>query len=171
MSRVEQALEFAKQAHGEQVRKYTGEPYWKHLEEVMKFVAIVCDDEDVRIAAILHDVVEDTDYTAADIEKRFGARVARLVLEVTDVSKPEDGNRAKRKAIDREHLAKCSRDGATIKLADMLSNTKSITAYDPNFAKIYLKEKVLVLPLLTHGNRRLWAKCESILLNHNADKE
>ncbi|MEZ5690741.1 MAG: HD domain-containing protein [Rickettsiales bacterium] len=151
-----EALEFCKKAHGEQKRKYTGEPYWTHPLAVAKKVSIYNDDNDVIIAALLHDVIEDTEIGYEEIKDNFGKKVADLVLEVSDISKPEDGNRAKRKEIDRQHLAKSSPQGATIKLADLIHNTESIVKYDKGFAKIYLVEKEKCLNILKHGNSNLW---------------
>jgi hypothetical protein len=79
-----------------------------------------------------------------------------LVEQLTDVSRPEDGNRAKRKAIDRAHTAKASPEAKTIKLADLIDNTRSIVELDPGFAKIYLVEKVLLLEVLQEGDAGLW---------------
>lgn len=155
---VEHAVIYATGAHGEQTRKYTAgqTPYVEHCIAVAETVATVTDDAEVIAAAVLHDTIEDTPVGFTDILLSFGPRVARLVLEVTDASTPADGNRAVRKAIDRAHLAKSSPDGATIKLADIIDNTQDIVAKDPNFARLYLEEKAAVLPLLKHGNERLW---------------
>jgi len=60
------------------------------------------------MAAWLHDTVEDTPCTLDDVRNMCGEEVAVLVEMLTDTSKPEDGNRAARKAIDREHTAKAS---------------------------------------------------------------
>ena len=106
MSRlVEKALQFATAAHEGQVRKYTGEPYIIHPVEVMEIVKTVSNDTAMHAAALLHDVVEDTDVTIEDIIREFGDDVAQLVDDLTDVSKPEDGNRKTRKALDRAHSA------------------------------------------------------------------
>ena len=59
-------------------------------------------------AALLHDTVEDTGTPLKDIEAEFGPDVASLVEQLTDVSKPEDGDRKTRKEIDRQHIAKAS---------------------------------------------------------------
>ena len=118
---VAKALDFATKAHGDQVRKYTGEPYTNHLVEVMNIVRTVKSDDSMLAAALLHDTIEDTSVTEADVKKEFGDRIAKLVVELTDISKPEDGNRATRKAMDRDKLAKVSDDAQTIKLADLIS--------------------------------------------------
>lgn len=101
---VENAIELAKNAHEGQVRKYTGEPYFNHLEEVANIVSEYTDDESMIAAAYLHDVVEDTDTTIGAVKSRFGDIVAGYVNGLTDISKPSDGNRKTRKKMDREHL-------------------------------------------------------------------
>lgn len=62
-------------------------------------------------------------------------RVLQLVLEVTNVSKLDDGNRAARKIIDRKHLMKASEDGKLIKLADLIDNVMDISKNDPGFLR------------------------------------
>ncbi|RXM22001.1 bifunctional (p)ppGpp synthetase/guanosine-3',5'-bis(diphosphate) 3'-pyrophosphohydrolase, partial [Citrobacter sp. AAK_AS5] len=89
---------------------------------VATIVASVTDDPEMIAAAWLHDIVEDTPASFLDLEKEFGPRVAELVGELTDVSRPSDGNRATRKSIDRAHLAGASARGKTVKLADLLDN-------------------------------------------------
>src|ERR1700716_264036 len=117
---VERAREFARRKHADQLRKYTGEPYFVHLEEVARIVENLGFSEDVVAAAYLHDVLEDTATTRAELEEQFGPRVADLVAQVTDVSRPADGNRAKRKALDCAHLAQAEADAQSIKLADLI---------------------------------------------------
>ncbi len=147
--------------HRNQVRKYTGEPYVVHCIEVAQILHKVKARANVIIAGLLHDTIEDTDMTAEEIAHYFGDEVARLVLEVTDVSKPEDGNREFRKAIDRDHIAKASRDGQLIKLADLISNTKSIVARDPGFAEIYLAEKRKLLAVMDN-TLPLWKEAAAL---------
>lgn len=150
------ALGYAACAHRNQSRKYTEEPYLNHLVEVSTLLQNHGAPDYVVQAGLLHDILEDTVVTADELYGMFDSSIVGLVLEVTDVSKPTDGNRAVRKEIDRKHLAKTSKWGATIKLADMISNTKSIVYHDRNFAKVYLREKELTLPLLAHGDAELF---------------
>ena len=110
--------------------------------------------------------VEDTATTNDDIKKEFGPRIAKLVDELTDISKPEDGNRATRKAIDRNKLAGVSADAQTIKLADLISNSKDIQKNDPKFAKVYMQEKALLLDVLTRGNSSLLKQAQDIVANY-----
>jgi (p)ppGpp synthase/HD superfamily hydrolase len=158
MDIVRKAQVYAMAAHAAvgQKRKYTGEPYIVHPAEVAKIVAgVPGSTPDMVAAAWLHDVVEDTGCTYTDIHMAFGADIAALVGWLTDVSKPEDGNRAIRKAIDREHTAAAPAEAQTIKLADLISNSKSIMAHDPEFARVYLAEKRALLEVMTRGDAGL----------------
>ena len=107
MDVVERARIFATAAHAAvgQVRKYTNEPYIVHPAEVVSIVRSVPHTPEMLAAAWLHDTVEDTDVTMEVVRAEFGDAVAELVGWLTDVSRPEDGNRAVRKARDREHTA------------------------------------------------------------------
>jgi (p)ppGpp synthase/HD superfamily hydrolase len=165
MNMVERARVFAIAAHSavKQVRKYTGEPYWVHPTEVANIVASVPHTNEMLAAAWLHDTVEDTGVTILDIQIEFGNEVAALVSWLTDVSKPEDGNRAVRKAQDREHIAQAPAAAQTVKLADLIANSRSIMAHDPAFAKVYLEEKRMLLEVLTRGDATLMAQARSIV--------
>ncbi len=167
---VQKAIFFATQAHAGQTRKYTGEPYVNHPVEVMRLVSEVNDDPEVLAAAVLHDVVEDTPATITNIRIGFNARVAALVDDLTDVSKPEDGNRATRKELDRQHTAKASPDAKTIKLADLISNSMSIVKDDPNFAKVYMKEKRALLEVLTEGDATLYKRASEMVDSYFANR-
>ncbi len=160
---IYKAKNFAERVHASQVRKYSGEPYAAHLQEVAGYCAEVGCRGEVVAAAWLHDAKEDQGVTDTQLRELFGNEVARLVDEVTDQSRPEDGNREVRKTIDRNHNGRASPDGKTIKLADLISNTKSIATRDPHFAVTYLREKRLLMPLLTEGNSILYARAMELL--------
>ena len=157
MNTVEKAKVFATAAHAAvgQTRKYTGEPYVVHPMEVASIVESVGGTEAMVAAALLHDVLEDTGVTVDVLEEQFGSEVTNLVLWLTDISKPEDGNRSTRKALDRQHSAAAPAAAQTIKVADLISNSRSIVAHDPGFAKVYLEEKRLLLDLLTRADPTL----------------
>ena len=165
MIMVERARVFATAAHAAvgQVRKYTFEPYIVHPAEVAGIVATVPHTNEMLAAAYLHDTVEDTGVSIVDIQKEFGNEVASLVGWLTDVSKPEQGNRAVRKAIDREHTAMAPAAAQTVKLADLIANSRSILAHDPAFAKVYLEEKRMLLEVLTRGDATLMAQARRIV--------
>jgi len=89
---INKARQFATRMHAsiDQRRKYSGEPYIVHPAAVAKLVAGVTDDAAMISAAWLHDVVEDTPATLAQIEIEFGNEIATLVDELTDISTPVD---------------------------------------------------------------------------------
>ena len=146
---LDEVLAFATEAHTGQLRKYTGDDYIVHPIAVSELVKIHGGSLDQQAAALLHDVVEDTDYTLADINANFGHDIATLVQWLTDTSKPEDGNRAIRKGIDADRLGRAPVEAQFVKVADLIDNTRSIVEFDPSFAKVYLKEKSILLSKMT----------------------
>lgn len=156
---------FATEAHQriDHRRKYSNQPYAVHLERVAKTVASVTDNEEMIAAAWLHDVVEDTPATLDDIERNFGSSIASLVRELTDVSKPSDGNRAVRKTIDREYLAQASDRAQTVKLADLIDNCTDITKHDAAFARVFLDEMEALLDVLTKGDEGLMRRARKTM--------
>jgi guanosine-3',5'-bis(diphosphate) 3'-pyrophosphohydrolase len=159
MDVVEKARVFATAAHAAvaQLRKYTNEPYIVHPAEVVSIVRSVPHTEAMLAAAWLHDVVEDTGVTLETVRAEFGDEVANLVGWLTDVSRPDHGNRAARKAVDRAHSAAAPAEAQTVKLADLISNTKSILEHDEKFARTYLEEKRLLLEVMNKGDATLMA--------------
>lgn len=154
-SQLAHAIRFASEAHGDQKRKYTGEPYITHPLAVMKIVQGVPHSPEMLMAAVLHDVVEDTPVSIMEIHDHFGDLVGEYVNGLTDVSRPQDGNRAARKKLDREHISVQCPEVKTIKLADLIHNTRSIAQHDPDFWKVYRQEKILLLEVLQEGDRTL----------------
>ena len=152
---LDEVLKFATIAHGDQKRKYTNDPYIVHPIAVSEIVKTVAHTDEMVAAALLHDVVEDTPVTIDEIKTKFGSKVAELVGWLTDISRPEDGNRKTRKTLDREHSAEAPADAQTIKLADLIHNTKSIEKHDPHFWKVYKQEKIALLGVLTKGDSAL----------------
>ena len=157
---VARAQRFATEAHEriDHRRKYSDEPYHVHLADVARIVASVTGDEEMIAAAWLHDVVEDTEATLEDLEEEFGAGVAALVESLTDISRPGDGNRAVRKAIDRRHSAAASPRAKTVKLADLIDNCQDITGNDPDFARVFLAEMAALLEVLEEGDHDLYRR-------------
>ncbi len=160
MTVEEKARVFATAAHSAvaQLRKYTNEPYIVHPTEVVSILKTVPHTEAMVAAAWLHDVVEDTGVTIETIRAEFGSEVSDLVGWLTDVSRPDHGNRAARKAVDRAHTAAAPAEAQTIKLCDLISNTRSIVQHDPKFAETYLAEKRLLLEVMTRADAGLMAR-------------
>lgn len=157
---IVRAAAFATQAHKriDHRRKYSGQAYDVHLRAVADLVASVTDDAETIAAAWLHDTVEDTPATFHDIEREFGSRVAQLVADLTDISKPSDGNRSARKAIDRDHIAQACPEAKTVKLADLIDNCHDICRNDPRFSRVFIVEAAALLDVLTEGDQTLYQK-------------
>jgi (p)ppGpp synthase/HD superfamily hydrolase len=160
MNLISRATSFAMMKHAGHKRKYTDAPYVTHLLAVAKLVRAIGARDAMIAAAILHDTLEDTATTPAELEHAFGPEVAGLVVELTDVFVPGagHGDRAERKRKERERLATVSPDAQTIKVADIIDNTGSILERDPAFAKVYLKEKAALLEVLTKADPKMLAK-------------
>lgn len=161
---IDYAYWFAMTAHGDQVRKYTGEPYINHCVTVARILAEYTDDVEIICAGLLHDTIEDTGTTKDTlIAAGFGHTIAQLVVEVSDVSRPWDGNRAHRKHLDRQHLWMASPRGMTVKLADVLDNGHDIMIHDPDFAVVYMDEIRQLLPGLDKGNPDLYRQATQMV--------
>jgi len=149
-SLAQTALVFATAAHAAvgQMRKYTDDPYIVHPIRVATTVAKFGGTDEMIAAAYLHDVVEDTGVSINDIQDMFGPAVALIVDGLTDVSVPEDGNRAVRKAMDRQHSAEARYEAQFVKCADIIDNAHDIGDNDPSFNLVYRKEMLLLIELL-----------------------
>ncbi|MBI4906605.1 MAG: bifunctional (p)ppGpp synthetase/guanosine-3',5'-bis(diphosphate) 3'-pyrophosphohydrolase [Acidobacteria bacterium] len=131
MHAILRAAHFAAECHAGQRRKgANGEPYINHLLEVASLVAGVLDspDEHVVIAALLHDTIEDTGVTREQLTREFGADVASLVVEVTD---DKSLPKAERKRLQIASAPHKSRRAQLIKIADKISNLRSIVVSPP----------------------------------------
>lgn len=121
--RIHEAIEFATIKHINQKRKGTDIPYIVHPMEVMQILTENGCSEDLIIAGILHDTLEDTDAKPEEIREKFGDRVLELVQ-----SESEDKSKTwrERKQTTLNHLATAPDDEAICCLADKLSNLRSI---------------------------------------------
>lgn len=148
-SRIDAAIKLATEAHEGQFRK-SGDPYITHPLAVMEIVKSWGMDEDTIIAAVLHDVVEDTSVTLKDIKEQFGEQVAFLVNGVTKLGNARSGMR------DLDTYLPSTKDNllrllvATgsdirvliIKLADRLHNLRTLSALPPDKQKKIAKESL-----------------------------
>jgi HD domain len=128
--RLTKALAFAAEAHRNHRRKGASqEPYINHLIEVLDLVASVeGNDMDVLIAALLHDVLEDTGTGYDELVATFGERVARIVRENSDdMTLPKPERRRERLA----GISKKSREARLVKFADIISNLRAIAVSPP----------------------------------------
>lgn len=131
MEKVIEAAWFAARKHTHQRRKNIEDiPYINHLLEVANLLTSEgkVTDEDILSAALLHDTIEDTGTGKAEILSVFGPNVLNYVLEVTD---DKALPKAERKRMQVKHAHSLSEGATLIKLADRISNLRSITAEAP----------------------------------------
>lgn len=145
---IAKAIAYATTMHAGQMRKGEDLPYIMHPLRVMALISPFTKDTHVLAAAVLHDIIEDTEATLGEVRQMFGSKISFLVYELTDKSQPKDGNRAERKAIDRDCLAHASPDAHLIKVADIIDNAPSIIKHQPKFAPVYIREKIDLLGVL-----------------------
>ena len=171
---LEKIAAFADQAHGDQVRKYANERYIHHPLRVMK----TCQDRGyplpVLAAALLHDVLEDTDKTREEI-KEFLLTVMgetdtdhtlALVIELTDVYTKDNYpqlNRRKRKAKEINRLGTVSAEAQTIKYADIIDNAIGIAAKDADFGPVFLNECEALLNKMQNGDPSLHDAAKAVI--------
>jgi (p)ppGpp synthase/HD superfamily hydrolase len=166
-------FEFVKTKHKDQKRKYTGEPYFNHLYSVAEIVSV--HEMGCIEIALCHDLFEDTDCTFNELYKKLtdigydrkeSYDICSCVNELTDVFTSEEYpylNRGKRKENEANRLGKISRISQTVKYADLIDNTSSITEHDKDFAKVYLKEKEAIIKVMNQGNQILYTMCKKVL--------
>ncbi len=132
---ITKAFNFAKHAH-KGVRRLSGEPYIMHPLAVAQIVSSEIGLGSTSIcSALLHDVVEDTDYTVEDIENMFGPKIAQIVDGLTKISGGIFGDHASAQAENFKKLLLTMSDDIRvilIKIADRLHNMRTLGAQAPN---------------------------------------
>lgn len=163
---LQKVIGFARQAHGDQQRKFVDEPYINHLVRVMEICKQYNSDIAVLSAALLHDVLEDTAVTGEEIKKfllpllheKKATHTVNLVKELTDIYTKKqypEWNRRKRRSKETERLGQTSSEAQTIKYADIINNSLDIKDAETDFARVFLFECRALLNAMTHGDSRL----------------
>lgn len=165
---------FADKAHGDQQRKYADERYIEHPLRVMN----ICRDYGYRLpvlaAAILHDVLEDTDTTPKQIKKFLltvmnegaASHTLGLVIELTDVYTKHNYprlSRRKRKAREVARMENTSAEAQTVKYADIIDNAREIVEHDPDFAPVFLRECRALVNKMKKGDQELRDKAIQVV--------
>ena len=126
----EQAITFATEAHAGAKRKGTGIPYIVHPIEAAAIASTMTTDEEMLAAAVLHDVLEDTDTTPEELERLFGARILKLVQNETEDKRknlpPQDTWKIRKQETITFLKERASREAKILALADKLSNMRAI---------------------------------------------
>lgn len=166
---LRKVAEFADNAHGDQMRKYSPARYIVHPLRVMEIVREYNQDPAVLAGALLHDVLEDTSTTREQVREFLSSimnkntvdRTLDIVQELTDEytrKKYPQWNRKKRKQKEHERLSATGSEAQTIKYADLLDNSAEIAKEDPDFADRYLNEAEDLLKRMDKGNPQLRAR-------------
>jgi GTP pyrophosphokinase len=150
---IERAYRFAKEAH-KGIRRRSGEPYILHPIAVARIASQEIGLGSTSIcAALLHDVVEDTEYTVEDIEQNFGPKIAQLVEGLTKISGGIFGEHASEQAENfRKLLLTMSEDIRVVllKMADRLHNMRTLGSMAPNKQYKIAGETLYIYAPLAH---------------------
>ena len=168
MALIDSAVEFAREKHKNQKRK-DGSPYIIHPLAVAEIVAEMGLDTDAVLAALLHDCIEDTDTSHADIERLFGTSVAELVEGVTKLTR---ANFSSKEQAQMENLRKMfmamSKDirVVLIKIADRLHNMRTMQYQSPEKQILKCQETMDIYAPLAHrlGIQKMKWELEDIAL-------
>lgn len=166
---LEKIKAFADTAHGTQMRKYSDEKYINHPIRVMETCRHYTNDLVILAAALLHDVLEDTDVTKHELntflssvmDKGMVTLTIHLVDALTDVyvkSEFPDLNRRARRKKEAERMADVNPDAQTIKYADIIDNVVDVARQDTDFALVYIRESKQLLQEINKGNLQLYEK-------------
>jgi GTP diphosphokinase / guanosine-3',5'-bis(diphosphate) 3'-diphosphatase len=131
LAKLVDALAFAAERHSPQRRKdEAASPYINHPIAVMRVLALEAgiEDDDILCAALLHDTIEDTATTEGELDRRFGPRVAAIVVALTDDKSLPKQERKERQV---RHAAALSREAALVKLADKICNLRDMARSPP----------------------------------------
>jgi len=172
---LRKAYVFAGQAHKGQVRR-SGEPYLSHLLEVTDYLADMRLDRTTLVAALLHDVLEDTETTAAAVRESFGKEVAGLVEGVTKISRVQEVSPEVRRAETIRKIILAMTDDIRvifIKLADRVHNLKTLRYLDEEKQRQIARETLdIYAPIANRlGMGRIRAELEDHSFRYVAPEE
>ena len=170
MAAIEKAYLFANKAHAGQKRK-SGEPYIVHPISVADILVSLGMDTDSVVAALLHDVVEDTPVTLEDIQKNFGSTTAQIIDGLTKLSKLGFNTEEEHQAENvRRMLIATNKDIRVliIKLADRLNNMRTLSAMYPQKQRNIARETMEIYAPLAHrmGIRQVKEELEDLSLRY-----
>lgn len=166
---LEKVKAYADKAHGTQERKYSQERYIAHPLRVMQTCRRYTEALPTLAAALLHDVLEDTPVTKAQLHRFLltvmaeedASQTTVLVVELTDVftkTAHPRWNRKKRKLKEAERIQQTSGESQTVKYADIIDNCREIVQHDPDFARVFLRECKNLLRVMKKGREGLYAE-------------
>ncbi|MCQ2091266.1 MAG: RelA/SpoT family protein [Fibrobacter sp.] len=163
---LSKAVSFIATAHEGQYRK-SGMPYTEHPYEVAKILADLKQDQATVLAGLLHDVVEDTEYTLEQLTEMFGEDVAFMVDAVTKITAAQEANKTAQKAETyRKLIIAMAKDPRVImiKIADRIHNMRTMRYMKPERRQAIAQETLDIYIPLTHrfGLYRLKTELEDL---------
>ncbi len=166
IAEIFQAYQVAQKAHENQ-KRHSGEPYITHPVAVASILAQMHMDEQTIIAALMHDVIEDSQTTKEDLSQQFGVAVSELVDGVSKLSRIEFKNKTEAQAENfHKMMLAMSRDirVVIIKLADRLHNMRTLNAFPPPKRRRIARETLdIYAPIANRlGMRKICAELESL---------
>jgi len=172
---LQKAYVFSAKAHKGQVRR-SGEPYLSHPLEVTNFLADMNLDRTTLVAALLHDVLEDTDVTPAELKEAFGKDVAGLVESVTKISRVQEASSEARRAETVRKIILAMTDDLRvifIKLADRLHNLQTLKFLDEAKQKQIASETLEIYTPIANrlGMGRIKAELEDLAFRYVEPEE
>lgn len=174
MESLDKIRQFADNAHGEQKRKYSGQRYIVHPIAVMHICQEYTNDIAILSAALLHDVLEDTNVSVSQLKEFLhtvldtsqAEKALHLVQDLTDEFTKENYpalNRKNRKKKEADRLGKIDPMAQTVKYADLIDNCLDIVKHDQNFGRVFLKESAMFLEYMTSGDQRLYERTKAAI--------
>lgn len=152
-----QAYLLGQSAHAGQKRKYHDNvDYFVHPVRVAMQSAIYTGDVGImEAAALLHDVLEDTDTKAEAIAYHTSHDVLRIVQELTNPSKGSTLPRDIRKKLDRDHLRVASKEAKILKMLDRIDNLQDMANAPDDFKKLYCRESLQLLEVVGNASKSI----------------
>jgi guanosine-3',5'-bis(diphosphate) 3'-pyrophosphohydrolase len=172
---LQKAYVFAARAHKGQVRR-SGEPYLSHPLEVAAMLADMNLDRTTLVAGLLHDALEDTDVTAAEIREAFGKEVVALVEGVTKISRVQEASPEARRAETIQKIILAMTDDLRvifIKLADRIHNLKTLKYLDEEKQMQVARETLEIYAPISNrlGMGKIRAELEDLSFRYVAPEE
>jgi (p)ppGpp synthase/HD superfamily hydrolase len=161
------AYYFARQAHGDQLR-IGGEKYINHPFRVAKRTEeFFPDNEPIVLAAMLHDVLEDTDVNSDWMRDQFGFIVTKYVKYLTKTPATEGINREKRHLMDLNTISHAPAPIESVKLIDRIDNLHTADLFKRGFLKVYYRESIQMLDILKRAKEELREELYETLMRIN----
>lgn len=169
-------IDFVREKHGEQKRKYTGDSYVTHLERVANMASKTRGLYGYEIG-LCHDLFEDTDCSSMELWSvlvDLGYHpiaidgIVNAVTDLTDVYTAEmypSLNRKERKRLEVIRMSSINPNSQTIKYCDIMDNAESILEHDKRFAQVYLQEMMDLLLVMDRGDKVKYGECLDMVVD------